>query len=98
MSHGGYNDYLDVLDVDEIVNVACSECGILTFRKNLNDNEIAEVCRWVGLHAPNSKPAPVGENGKPQISVDGFDAMVFVTITEFPKFFEEHMLAMVWRN
>lgn len=84
----------EYLEVSDLIDLACSQCGIPTFRHNLKDEEIAEVCRWMGEHAPGSKKV----DGKLIISVDGFDAMIFITITEFPQFFEEHKLAMVWRN
>lgn len=82
------------METDELVDVVCAECGIPRFRLGMSNEEIAKVCRWIGERAPGSKVV----DGKMAISVDGFDAMIFTTITEFPKFFEEHQLAMVWRN
>ena len=38
------------------------------------------------------------KDGKIAISAEGFDAMIFITMTEFPSFYEKHQLAMVWRN
>jgi hypothetical protein len=87
-------DTKDFMEVDELVDCVCSECGIPTFRLGMGDNEIARVCRWIGEHAPGSRAV----DGKIAISADGFDAMIFITMTEFPKFYEEHKLAMVWRN
>lgn len=81
-------------EVDELVSVVCLQCGIPRLRHDLNDEEIARVCRWIGEHAPNTTTV----DGKLAISAEGFDAMIFLTITEFPQFFEKHKLAMVWRN
>ena len=83
--------YIEVCDA---VDSICRLCNIPSFRLGMNDNEIPEVCRWIGHHAPNS----IIEDGKHIISYEGFDAMVFITITEFPRFFEKHQLGMVWRN
>jgi len=84
----------EYMEVDEVVDVVCSLCGIPSFRMGMGNEEIAKVCRWVGEHAPGSKKV----DGKMAISADGFDAMIFITITEFPEFYEKHQLAMVWRN
>lgn len=84
----------EALVVSDLVDCVCSECGIPRFRMGMGDEEVAKVCRWIGEHAPGSKFI----DGKVAISADGFDAMIFITITEFPKFYEKHQLAMVWRN
>ena len=84
-------EYLEVIDLVENI---CSQCGIPTFPRNLSDDEIARVCRWVGEHSPNTKTI----DGKLAISAEGFDTMMFITITEYPDFFEKNRLAMVWRN
>ena len=83
------------LEADEIVNVACSACGIvMPFPAGMSNTDIARVCRWIGEQAPSS----FEEDGKIVISADGWDAMIFVAILEFPWFFKEQNLAMVWRN
>ena len=87
-------EVVEALEINDIVDCVCSECGIPSFRLGMTDEDIAKVCRWIGEHAPNSRII----EGKKIISVEGFDAMIFITITEFPKFFEKHQLAMVWRN
>ena len=84
----------EALKVEDIVDCVCSECGIPSFRLGMVDEDKANVCRWIGEHAPNSRII----DGKMAISAEGFDVMIFMTITEFPKFFEKHNLAMVWRN
>ena len=86
------------IEVGELVDCVCSECGIPSFRLGMSDEEIAKVCRWIGEHAPGSKSVRGASKGETTISVDGFDAMIFITITGFPAFFEKHQLAMVWRN
>ena len=85
---------VEALEVSDLVDCVCSECGIPRFRLGMGDDGIARVCRWIGERAPGSKMI----DGKMAISVDGFDAMIFITMTEFPDFYEKHQLAMVWRN
>jgi len=84
----------DYLATDDIVDIVCSECGIPSFRHNMVDEEIAQVCKYIGENAPGV----IVIHGKKLITMEGFDTMIFITITEFPRFFEEHMLYMVWRN
>lgn len=94
MTKGNPEDYSEVSEVSDLIVTVCSLCGIPTFAHNLSDEEIARVCRWIGEHAPGSKKV----DGEVIIGVDGFDAMIFITITDFPQFFEEHKLGMVRRN
>ena len=84
----------EYMDVDQLVDVACTDCGIPSFRMSMSDEDIAKVCRWVGEYAPGSGVI----DGKMCISAEGFDAMLFITIIEFPDFFNRYNLAMVWRN
>ena len=85
------------LEADEVVNVACSACGIvMPFPAGMSDGDIARVCRWIGEQAPSSYEDE--ESGKVVICAEGWDAMIFITIIEFPKFYEEHQLWTVWRN
>lgn len=82
------------LEVSDLISAVCSQCGIPTFAHNLSDEEIAEVCRWIGERAPGSQVI----DGKMVISAEGFDTMIFITMIEFPEFYERHQLGMVWRN
>jgi hypothetical protein len=82
------------LGVKEVVDCACSACGILTFRSGMSDSDIAKVCRWIGEKAPNSGII----EGEMVICTEGWDTMLFVTMCEFPEFFVKNNLAMVWRN
>ena len=82
------------MDVEELIDVACSACGIPRFRLGMGDEEIAKVCKWIGEQAPSNELV----DGKKVIGAEGFDAMIFLTMTEFPEFYERHQLAKVWRN
>jgi len=88
-------DTEEYMEAGELVDNICTRCGIPSFRLGMTDDEIAVVCRWIGERAPGSKK---DVEGKVAISTDGFDAMMFITITEFPEFYKKHQLAMVWRN
>jgi len=94
----GYEDEEDeetYVAVEELVVDVCGVCGILHIPKDLADEEIARVCRWIGEHHPGSK---TDGDGKVIICAEGYDTMIFITMTEFPQFFSSHKLAMVWRN
>lgn len=90
---------IEALEVRDIIDIACSECGIHLpllprMPHDLSDEEIARVCRWVGEKAPGSQII----DGKMQISGEGYGTMIFIAISEFPEFFNRHQLYMVWRN
>jgi hypothetical protein len=82
------------LEADELVECACTACGIPFFKLGMSDEDIARVCKWIGEHAPTN----FVEDGRIVITTAGWDTMIFITIVEFPAFFEKHNLAMVWRN
>lgn len=79
----------EFLDTDTVVNVAKTALGISTPNSFMLDEEIRMVCRWVGERAPDT----IEVDGKKIIRRTGTSAMLFIALTEFPKFYEKFELA-----
>ena len=79
----------EYMDTDTVVCTARSALGIDTPTEYLTDDEIRKVCRWVGENAPDT----IEVDGKKVIRRMGTSAMLFIALTEFPKFYEKYELA-----
>ena len=95
----GMLEGVNALKVRDIVDIACDECNIhLPLMPNmphdLPDEQIAEICRWIGRNAPDCMII----DNEQVIGTIGWDTMMFITLTEFPDFFVRNQLYMVWRN
>ncbi len=79
----------EYLDTDTVVCAARSALGIDTPNAYLSDDEIREICRWVGENAPDT----IEVDGKKIIRRMGISAMLFIALTEFPEYYERYELA-----
>lgn len=77
------------LDTDTVVSTARAALGIDTPAEYMADDEIRRICRWVGENAPDT----IEIDGKKIIRREGISAMLFIALTEFPKFYEKFELA-----
>lgn len=80
---------IEFLDTDTVVDVAKSALGIDTLTSLMLDEEIRMICRWVGERAPDT----VTVDDKVVLGRAGINAMLFIALTEFPKFYEKFDLA-----
>ncbi len=76
-------------DTSSTVELAKESCGVLTPSSEMTDDEIRTVCKWIGQHAPDTMLI----DGKPTLGRIGIGAMLFITVTEFPEFYEKYGLA-----
>jgi hypothetical protein len=76
-------------DPSSAVGVAKDACGIHVPNSEMTDDQIVKVVRWVGEHAPDTR----WEDGKPVIGRRGIEAMLTMTVVEFPEFYEKHGLS-----
>ncbi len=68
-----------------VVNVYRMAIGMETPIDEMDDEEIAEVMKAVGLDAPDSMGDCIG--------FIGIQTMLFLTLTTFPEFYERHGLS-----
>ncbi len=80
---------IEFMDTDTVVNVARSALGIDTPNSLMLDEEIRMICRWVGERAPDT----ITIDDKVTLGRTGINAMLFIALTEFPKFYEKFDLA-----
>ena len=73
------------LKPDGVVNVYRMALDIDTPIEEMDDDEIRDVMRAVGLDAPDSMGDCIG--------FMGIQTMLFLTLTTFPEFYERHGLS-----
>lgn len=76
-------------DPSTAIELAKRVCGISIPNDEMSDEEIRTVCKWVAQEAPDT----VWADGKPVFGRMGVGVMLFLAITEFPEFYEEHGLS-----
>ena len=75
----------------ELVDIAKQELGITFSNALLDDEDIRGICKWVGQHAPDTI-----ENGdETHIKSKGIDAMLFISLSVFPWFYERYELSQM---
>jgi hypothetical protein len=72
----------------DLVEKAKAQVGITKPNSDMDDHDIRETMRWIGIHSPDTNWV----NGEPRIGRMGIALMLFVTICEFPRFFERYDL------
>jgi hypothetical protein len=73
----------------DALNQAKEACGITKPSSELSDDEIRIVVRWIGKHALDTQ----WRDGKPVFGRIGIGAMLFVTVSEFPEFYQRYGLS-----
>ena len=76
-------------DTSLAVDTAKQACGIITPNSLMTDEEIRTVCKWIAQQAPDT----VWVDSKPVFGRMGTDVMLFIALTEFPRFYEEYGLS-----
>ncbi len=75
------------LKPDGVVNVYRMALDIKHSIEEMDDEEIADVMKSIGLDAPDSMGDCIG--------FIGIQTMLFLTLTTFPEFYERHGLSHV---
>jgi len=76
-------------DPSSLVELAKESCSIDKPNAAMTDEEVRTVCKWIGHQAPDT----MWVEGKPTLGRMGIGAMLFITITEFPWFYEKSGLS-----
>lgn len=74
--------------ISSIIELAKKACNIPGVNKDLTDTEIAEVCKYLALFAPDTKYI----NGDVQYGAIGISLMLSIALYEFPNFYQRHEL------
>lgn len=82
-------DGIETVDASSAVKLAKEACNIDTLNFAMSDEEISTVAKWIGQRAPDT----VWVDGKPEIKAQGISAMLFITLSEFPRFYEKYGLS-----
>lgn len=77
---------------DSVVELAKKSLSINEGNGFLDDKQIANICRWIGERAPDDKVIDI--NGH-KFSRAGVEAMLFISIMEFPSFYERMGLSQL---
>jgi hypothetical protein len=72
----------------ELVASAKEACSISKPNNEMTDDEIRIVIRWLGERLSDTS----WKDGKMVLGRAGIDLMLFVTMSEFPEFYQEHGL------
>ena len=75
--------------VKELVALAKEACSISKPNSEMTDAEIRDVAHWIWKQLPDSS----WKDGKIIPGRIGIDLMLFVTISEFPEFYERRGLS-----
>ena len=73
----------------EIISIAKGMLNIDRPNEEMTDYEIQQVLRIYGDNAPGTR----WEDGKIVMGRIGFELMLFLAITEFPRWYERHELS-----
>jgi len=82
-------DGIETVDASSAVQLAKDACHIDTLNFAMSDEEIRIVAKWIGQQAPDT----IWVDGKPKFRTLGISAMLFITLSEFPKFYEKYGLS-----
>ena len=72
----------------ELITLAKEACSITKPNSEMTDDEIRTIVHWILECLPDTS----WENDKMVPGRDGIDLMLLVTMSEFPKFYQEHGL------
>ena len=75
-------------DTGELVASAKEVCSITKPNSEMTDDEIRAVIHWLGKRLPDTS----WKDGKMVLGRAGIDLMLFVTMSEFPEFYQKHGL------
>jgi len=76
-------------DSSSTVELAKQSCGIDKPNSVMSDDDIRTVCKWIAEQAPDTMHV----DGKPTFGKIGINAMLFIALTEFPRFYEKYELS-----
>jgi len=81
-------DITSYSNTGELIALAKEACSITKSNSEMNDDEIRTIVHWIFERLPDTS----WENGKMIPGKAGTDLMLFVTMSEFPEFYQRHGL------
>ena len=72
----------------KLVASAKKACSITKLNSEMTDDEIRTIVHWIFKQLPDT----TWKDGKMVLGRAGIDLMLFVTMNEFPEFYQEHGL------
>ena len=82
------NQIRTCLTAGSVITLAKEAINIVESNEEMTEPQIAEVMRYIGCRAPDT----VDVNGELFIGKMGIEAMIFLTIIEFPWYYEKYEL------
>jgi hypothetical protein len=82
------NDISGCSNTRELITLAKEACSITKPNSEMNDDEIRTIVHWIFERLPDTS----WKDGKMVPGRAGIDLMLFVTMNEFPEFYQEHGL------
>jgi len=79
-------------NTDGLIHLAKVGCGITADNKDLTDDQIANICKFIAQYAPDNKCHPDGTIEYGEI---GIGIMVSIALYAFPEFYQRKGL-MQW--
>ena len=83
------HDLTGYISTEELIDWAIAQLNIMKPRDQLNDGEIRQLVRWVGMCAVDA----ILVDGNPIPGRIGIGLMLTITLLEFPQFYQRHELA-----
>jgi len=75
-------------DTGELITSAKEACSIAKPNNEMTDDEIRTIVHWIFEHLPDT----TWVDGKMVPGRTGINLMLFVTMSEFPEFYQRHGL------
>ena len=82
------NDLSSCSNTRELVASAKEACSIIKPNSEMSDGEIRTIVHWIWEQLPDTS----WEDGKMVPGRAGIDLLLFVTMSEFPDFYQRHGL------
>ena len=73
----------------ELVALAKEKLDITNHNGLLDEEDIREICKWVATLAPDA----IEVNGELTFGKTGIGMLLFVSLSEFPRFYEKYELS-----
>ena len=81
-------DIFNCCDIGELIALAKEGRSITKPNSEMTDDEIRTIAHWIFEHLPDTS----WQDGKMIPGRAGIDLMLFVTMSEFPEFYQKHGL------
>ena len=74
----------------ELVQLAKEDLNIATNISVLDEDDIRNICKWVGIRAPDTTQ---DEDNVYVLGKLGIEIMLFIALSMFPRFYEKYELS-----